>query len=694
MKKIIYVALAFIMSLSIQAQVDRVAPSQPMPSKIDRSVQPKPGPAPKVNLGKAQNFTLPNGLKVLVVENHKLPRVTFSLFLDNPPSVEGAIKGVDNLTSSLMGNGTSKISKDEYNEQLDFFGASIRFSVHSIGGTTLSKYFPEVLSLASKGALDPLFTQDELDSERAKLLDAIKVDEKSTKAIASRVQDVLLYGRNHPKGEYLTEESINKITLADVNNYYKQYFVPENAYLVIVGDVKFDEVKKLVTENFSSWKKATAPKSVYTEPVNLTTTKIGFVDVPNAVQSEISVNNIVNLKMTDPDYYAALLANYILGGGSDGYLFMNLREGHGWTYGAYSSVSGDKYTGDFSASAAVRNAVTDSALVEMLKEVKRIRTTPPSAKELELAKAKYVGNFVMTAEKPQTVASFALREKTQSLPSDFYENYIKNIDAVTLEQVQAAAKKYFSDDAARIVVAGKASDILPGLEKLDIPIEFFDKYGNPTTKPEAKAVEAGVTAKDILTKYINAVGGEEALKAIKTLSTTSKASIQGQEITVVKKTMADGKSLQLITAMGMTVLKTVYNGKTGFAEVQGQLKDMTAEELADMKYSAIFPELLMVNSPTIQLAGTDNMNGTDVYKLVDGDSAFYYDMNTGLKLGEGIKKEVAPGQSVDQLGFYSDYREISGVKIPYASTINVGVEVELKVIDVKVNEGVIDADFK
>ena len=681
MKKILYIAVALVMSLSIQAQ-------------IDRSVQPQPGPAPKINLGKAQEFTLPNGLKVLVVENHKLPRVTFSLSLDNPPSVEGAIKGVDNLTSSLLGNGTSKISKDDYNEQLDFFGASIGFSVHNIGGATLSKYFPQVLALASKGALDPLFTQDELESERAKLLDGIKVDEKSTKAIAGRVQDVLLYGRNHPKGEYLTEESINKITLADVNNYYKKYFVPENAYLVIVGDVKFDEVKKLVTANFSSWKKAPAPKSVYTEPVNLTETKIGFVDVPNAVQSEISVNNIVNLKMTDPDYYATLLANYILGGGSDGYLFMNLREGHGWTYGAYSSISGDKYTGDFSASAAVRNAVTDSALVELLKEVKRIRTTVPSAKELELAKAKYIGNFVMTAEKPQTVASFALRGKTQSLPAEFYENYIKNIDAVTLEQVQAAAKKYFSDDAARIVVAGKASEVLSGLEKLGIPIEFFDKYGNPTAKPEAKTVDAEVTVKSVLNKYIAEIGGEEALKAIKTLSTTLKASIQGQEITLLSKTTADGKSLQLITGMGMTLLKTVYNGKTAFAEVQGKRKEMTEEELADLKYSAIFPELLMINSSTIKLAGMDNINGVDVYKLVDGDNSFYYDTKTGLKLGVGANKEVAPGQKIDQLGLYADYREVSGVKIPYSSTINVGVEVEFKLVDVKINEGVTDADFE
>ncbi|SHG10795.1 M16 family metallopeptidase [Dysgonomonas macrotermitis] len=681
MKRIIYIALAFVLTSSLQAQVDR-------------SVQPKPGPAPVVNIGKPQEFELPNGLKVLVVENHKLPRVTFTLALDNKPNVEGDIKGVDDLTSSMMGNGTSAISKDDFNEQLDFYGSSVRFSVNNIGGSSLSKYFPQTLSLAAKGALDPLFTQEELDSERAKLLDALKADEKSTKAIANRVRSVLIYGKNHPSGEYLSEESINKVTLDNIKSYYKTYFVPEKAYLVIVGDITFADAKKLVTESFSSWAKAPSPVSQYTEPVNLVKTEIDFVDVPNAVQSEISVNNVVNLKMTDPDYFAAMLANYILGGSSDSYLFMNLREGHGWTYGSYSNLSGGKYTSDFRAYAAVRNAVTDSAVVEMLNEVKRIRTEVPTEDALRLAKAKFIGSFVMNAEKPQTIASFALREKTQSLPADFYENYIKNIEAVTLEQVQAAARKHVTNEAARIVIAGKASDVLPGLEKIGLPINYFDKYGNPVEKPQAKEVSADVSVKSILEKYIKAIGGEVVLKEIKSLMVTSKAQIQGQELTLVKKETADGKSSQNITMMGMTVLKSVYDGKTGYAEIQGQRKDMTEDDLAELKYSAVFPELLMTNSNSIQLAGIESINNSDAYKLVDGDISFYYDVNTGLKVAEAVKKEVSEGQSIDQIGYYSDYREISGVKIPYKSTLNVGVEVELNVVDIKINEGVSDADFQ
>ncbi|MEN9919333.1 MAG: hypothetical protein RL662_1769, partial [Bacteroidota bacterium] len=439
MKKTIYILIALVMSVSLHAQ-------------IDRSKTPKSGPTPTINLQEADSFELPNGLKVFVVENHKLPRVTFTLSLDNPPIFKGNIKGIDHITSSMLGKGTTKIAKDEYNEQLDFYGASINFSVHNTSGAILSKYFSDVLELVAQGVLDPLFSYEELDSERAKLLDAIKANEKSTEAIASRVKDVLLYGKNHPKGEYISEETINNITFDDVKNYYKTYFVPENAYLVIVGDVNLDKVKKMVTENFASWQSGVAPKAVYEVAPSVSKTEIDFVDVPNAVQSQILISNTVNLKITDSDYFAAILANYILGGASDSYLFKSLREKHAWTYGAYSSIAGDKYTGDFVASAAVRNAVTDSAVVEMLKEIKKIRTKLPTSAELSLAKAKYIGAFVMQAQNPQTIARFALRQRTQRLTPDFYQNYIKSFTAVTLEQVRAAAQKYFSNDPTRIII--------------------------------------------------------------------------------------------------------------------------------------------------------------------------------------------------------------------------------------------------
>ena len=446
--------------------------------------QPKPGPAPIINIKKPQQFVLTNGLKVLIVENHKLPRVSFSLSLDNSPFVEGAKKGVDNLTGSLMGKGSIKIPKDVFNEEIDFLGADINFYAAGASANCLSKYGGRILELLADGALNPNFTQEEFDKEKDKLIEGLKTQEKSVAAVASRVQSVLAYGKNHPNGEYLSEATINNVTLSDVVKNYNTNFVPENAYLVIIGDIKFAETKKAVEQLFGLWLKATALKLDYSDPKNVQYTQINFVDMPNAVQSEIALLNTVNLKMTDKEYFAALVANQILGGDFNSYLNMNLREKHAWTYGARSGIGGSKYISTFKASTQVRNAVTDSAVVEFLKEYKRIRTEKVTDEVLANVKAGYIGKFVMGIEKPQTVASYAVRTKTQSLPDDFYENYIKNINAVTTDDVLAAANKYFLEDNSRIVIVGKGADVIPGLEKLNIPIFYFDKFGAATEKPK------------------------------------------------------------------------------------------------------------------------------------------------------------------------------------------------------------------
>ena len=448
--------------------------------------QPKPGKAPVVNIKKPQTFVLANGLKVMIVEDHRLPRVTYNLTIDNAPFPEGKIKGVDELGSSLMGNGSKKITKDLFNEEVDFFGANVNFSSSGAYANSLSKYANRILELMADGALNPNFTQVEFDKEKAKMLEGLKAEEKSVPAIANRVTDALVFGKNHPSGEFVTVETLNNVTLADVQSNYQNYFVPENAYLVIIGDVKYKNVKPIVEKLFGSWQKRSTPKLTYVDPKNVAFTQINFVDMPNAVQSEISLVNTVNLKMNDPDFFPAVIATYILGGDYNSYLNMNLREAHGWTYGANAIIGADKYVSKLKSASAVRTMVTDSAVVEFIKEIKKIRTEKVSDELLNSVKAGYIGRFVMQVQQPQAVARYALRIEIENLPKDFYEKYIQNINAVTAEQVQLAANKYFLIDNTRIVIAGKGSDIIPSLEKLKIPIFYFDKYGNPTEKPILK----------------------------------------------------------------------------------------------------------------------------------------------------------------------------------------------------------------
>ena len=683
MKKFIYIAASLFLTITMQAQ--------------DRT-QPKAGPAPSININKPQSFVLKNGLKVLVVENHKLPRVSFNLTLDNPPYAEGTKKGVSDLLSSMIGNGTQSVSKNAFNEEIDFLGANINFWDSGASANGLSRYSKRILELMADGALNPLFVQEEFEKEKEKIIEGLKSEEKSVSAIAGRVENVLTYGKEHYKGEYTSEETLKNVTLNDVVLNYNTYFAPGNAYLVIVGDVNFKEVKKEVERLFGTWKKATAPQLTYSNPKDVQYSQINFIDTPNAVQSEIALVNLSNLKMTDKEYFSVLLANQILGGGGEGRLFLNLREKHGWTYGAYSSIGAGKYINKFRSSASVRNTVTDSAVVEFFNELKRIKTELVSEEDLRNAKAKYVGNFVMQIEKPSTIAGYALNKETQGLPEDFYENYIKNINAVTAEDIKNAANKYFLSDKTRVVIVGKAGDVLPGLEAMSkrekLPIFYFDKYGNPTEKPEVKKpVPAGVTAQTVLNNYINAIGGEKAVKNVKTLAVMSAGTVQGTPLELVVKTAPKKMGVEM-KAMGMTMMKQVVNEKEAYMVQQGQRKDFKDQDLKDMQDMAgNFKELSLLTDKDVTLTGIENINGTDAYAIKNGKSTYYYDVKTGFKVAEAKDVEQG-GQKMTQTTYYQDYKDVKGLKFPYKTIMNVGIEIELITTEVKINEGVTDADFK
>ena len=684
MKKSIIVLSSLVLTLIMQAQ--------------DRT-QPKPGPSPTINIKKPETFALSNGLKVLVVENHKLPRVSFSLSIDNTPYAEGNKKGVENLTSSLIGNGSANIAKDPFNEEIDFLGANINFYSSGASGSGLSKHAKRILELMAAGALTPNFTQDEFDKEKEKLIEGLKTQEKSVPAVSNRVQSVLAYGRNHPSGEYLSEETINNVTLDDVKANYATYFVPEHAYLVIVGDVKTKEVKKMVEKLFGSWVKASAPRLTYSDPKNVQYTQINFVDMPNAVQSEITILNTVNLKMTDADFFPVILANQVYGGDFNSYLNMNLREAHGWTYGARSSIGFDKNMySTFTANTQVRNAVTDSAVVEALKELKKIRTEKVSDEVLNNVKAGYVGKFVMQVEKPGTIARYALNIETEGLPVDFYENYIKNINAVTPDDVMRVANKYFLEDNARILVVGKGSEVISGLERLKIPMFYFDKFGNPAEKPVMKKpVPLGVTVKAIIDAYVTAIGGEKAIKSVKTISNsgTTKIPQAPMPLTYISKTDAKGKMMVELSMEGMgSIMKQVISGNEGYIVQQGQKKVLEGEELSKMKESAIlFNETLLATKTGVTISSIEQMNGSDAYAVLDGNTTHYFDVKTGLKIAEALDDNQG-GEKVVRVTTLNDYRDVKGVKVPFNIIMNVGFELDIKMNDVKINEGVSDADFK
>jgi len=284
-------------------------------AQVDRSVQPQSGPAPEINFGTPQEHQFKNGLTLMVVENHKLPQVSVSLRVDNPLYVEGEKKGLSGLLSSMMGKGSKNIPKDDFDEEVDFMGASLSVSSEGAYANSLKRFFPRVFEMMADAILNPHFLEEEFKKEVDKTLEGLKSSEKNVKTAARRVENLLSYGKDHPFGEYVSEESINRVTMDDLEKLYQKNFHAQNAYITIVGDIDFQTAKKLTQKYFGKWAKGTVTSSSFPKPENVSQTQIAFVEMPNAVQSEVSVVSTANLDRNNPDYYALTIANQILGGG-------------------------------------------------------------------------------------------------------------------------------------------------------------------------------------------------------------------------------------------------------------------------------------------------------------------------------------------------------------------------------------------
>ncbi|MDA7778095.1 insulinase family protein, partial [Flavobacteriaceae bacterium] len=421
------------------------------------------------------------------------------------------------------------------------------------------------------------------------------------------------------------------------------------------------------------------PKIPFSDPSNAVQTEINFVEMPNAVQSEISLINTVQLDKKSEDYFAALLANQILGGGGEARLFMNLREDKGFTYGAYSSLADSHKTkARFRASTSVRNAVTDSAVVEILHEVDKIRNDLVTDEELELVKAKYAGNFVISLEDPETIANFAYNIKTQDLPENFYKEFLKNINAVTKEQVLAAAKKYFLSSNARIVVTGKGNDILEALEKIkynDNPLQvrYFDKWGVETDRPDySKKTPVGVTATSIINQYIETLGGKSTLEGIESIKESAKAEMQGMVLEVLTQKTNQQQALTEMKMMGNIMQKQVVNKDYAYMEMQGQKMDMEGSVLEQMiEGAAIFPELTLdLNS--LELQGIVDIDGKKAYEIKVGEGLLnYYDMESHLKIQVSQTMELM-GNSQTTIIKMSDFKTVEGILFPHKTTMSLG----------------------
>lgn len=676
--------------------------------QIDRSVRPKAATAPTINIKDSEVFTTPNGMTVILSENHKLPKVSIRLVTGSDPMQEGSKAGLSEVSGQLIMSGTTNRTKDKLDAEVDYIGATLTADGTSMRLSCLTKHLEKGLTLMTDVLFNANFPESEFQRIKKQNESALLSAKSNPDQMATNAEMRANFPGGHPYGEIMTDNTLASITKADVESYFKKIFTPSESYLVIVGDVTKEQAISLVNKFFASWKGGPAYKADLGQGQFNKGNRVIFVKKPGAVQSVVTVTFPFKMKQGEQNQLPFTVTNGILGGGGFGTrLMQNLREDKAYTYGCYSSLEITNHGSWFSASGNFRNAVTDSAIVQILKEIDGISDSYVKDSELSLTKSAMAGNFARSLENPQTIANFALNIIRNKLPKDYYQTYLKRLEAVNNEAVLEMAQTYFTAKNCNIIVVGN-DEILEKLKVFDADgqIEMFDAFGDVV-----KEMKAATISKDqLIEKYVLAntqtTSMKDAAKKIKKIKSVKQVIEMSAEaipapLTMTTYFVAPNKESMKLEMQGMMIQKEYFDGKAGASvNMQTGKKELTAEEIASKQKSAgLFPELTYATSGVkYDLLGVESVGGADMYvlKIVDGEKQTfdYFDAKTFMKMKSvSIQKEGE--EVVEASRTFSDYKAVEGILFPYQSTLMMGqMGLNGKVITIEVNKTVEETAFK
>jgi predicted Zn-dependent peptidase len=452
-------------------------------AQIDRTKPPELGPPPRVALPPIVTRELPNGLKLMIVEQHELPLADFILLVGSGSTADPASKtGVANLTAAMLREGTTTRKSLEIADQISFLGINLSPS-SSWESSTISLHTPtaqldSALSLFADVALHPSFPANEFERIRKNRLTELLQLRDQGPSIANLAFPAIVYGSTHPYGAASigTETSVKSLATSDLQSYYQTNFRPNNSTLIIVGDVTPAQIEQKINALFGGWQRGDVPSLAYGEPPQSSGTTIYLIDKPGAAQSSFRIG-AVGVPRSTKDYFALTVMNTILGGSFSSRLNQNLRETRGYTYGAGSRFDMRRAAGPFTASAEIVAAKTDSALLEFMKELNGIRQAVP-ADELSRAKRYLQLQLPSNFETTQQIANALVPVALYGLPLDYYNNYVQNIEGITQADVARVAQQYINPGSLAVVIVGDRKTIEQGLKATNIgPISIRDLSG-------------------------------------------------------------------------------------------------------------------------------------------------------------------------------------------------------------------------
>lgn len=471
---------------SLQSQGPAGAPV----SKVERKNRaPVSRQILRVKLPRPVEAKLKNGLTVLILEDHRAPYINLQLHIGGAGSLfePADSAGLANATAVMLREGTKTRSSVELAEAIDRLGAAIgagsSFGAPDtvLSASGLSDNFDAWLDIFVDVLLHPSFPADELEKLKQRQRAQLREQRSSSRFLISERFNRAVYG-DHPAANVApTSASIDRFTRERLERWHRERYVPQDAILGIAGDVRAKAMVAKLEKRLAEWTRSRAKEAWPLDPAPAKTSRVLLVNRPNSVQTTLALGNIA-IDRRSPDYPAMVVMNYVIGGGVSSRLFLNLREEKGYTYGVYSDFSALRYPGPWRAGGNMRTEVTEGALAEFFREVRRIRDERVPAAELEASKRAIVASFALSLEQPTRVLGFAMTRKEYGFPSDYWDTYPVKIMAVTADDVQRVARKYLNPDALQLVVVGDANKIKAVLQQYG-KVEVFDSNGAPVGQP-------------------------------------------------------------------------------------------------------------------------------------------------------------------------------------------------------------------
>ncbi len=669
-------------------------------SKDSKFTKPSPAEHKPIRMIEARTFVLINGLKVIFVENNKLPFTSYKLYFDYSDILLSEKKGVDLIFNKLWGKNGRRNKESDIKDYKERTGTKIEVDKKSIYIDGLSRYKTKNLELLADLAMRFSFTEKQFEDTKTSVIDSLYFASNRNEFIVDAVARKLMFGSNNPIGESFTIDKIDSLKSEDIRDYHSAFFNPNNSYLMVYGNISMTELKKMVSRYFNKYRKGDIIKGYYPQPYNLPQVEIDFIENYNSDSLSVWMGNVITYSDIDENWLLEKSNNTILFNKKIGLFSTDFLDKYGVTNLNTKTEYENKY---FSIKYDVSENDIAESITESISQLEKIdRDKSIDSINFNSFKSQISQEYIQGFRDPEKISDLYLMYYITGFGRYLVPNLMEIIDTISIVGVNKSLKQEIKHNHLRVVVSGKPGIAVPHMEKLGYKINYFDQFANTTFPPALdRAIPDSINVNDVLSRYILARGGEIKLKEVKRLLQWWEIDINNTKLYVKNKYMLPNKRLSTYSNKEVVVLKTVFNGEYGYVERSGMLTEIEGENFLKLSMEkSIFPVMYYRDlGYVLSLESQIPLKGEECYK-VRAEAPYGREVLLYFRISDGliIRKEVLDFNTKEVKNYtnYSDFKTFDDIIFPYETeTLIGGIKTTLTLTQIKINdENVRKRDFK